>query len=310
MESHGNLLTTVVLVAIWLLLALKVFRFDKLASTMFNGTFAVVIVSGMLVFAFAVVFGLIGAAAQWVTGDEQIGLYIGLAGATLIAALYVFANLPYGFGWDDLAYLVKEEIPARIREFLKIKVARETEGKNTSLLLKLANQIVEEEKSSGWYYFLATIFFIGTYFFLKDYEHSSLYFYLEYMDWWRKTPLLVALYALFMLFYRWIYRSRFIKAPFTKIVALLEVLERGGQYMAFYDEGDGEYYGICSLEEKPPRYPNTPWNERFVDIGDGELGYLLSSTMDYFDFRRVYLNIKNGGVKGYLQCLQQKEADA
>lgn len=309
-STFADVIVSLLIVVVWLSIAFKIFRFDKFASNIFNGTFASVVIAAMLIVAFGTATGLIGAMVVWVTGSEQIGLYIGLAGATLIAIFWIWSQAAESFGSDYLAYLVKEEIPARIRDFLKVKVARETEEKNTDLVLKLASQIIEEEKSSGWYYFLATIFFIGTYFFLKDYEHGSLYYYLEYMDWWKKTPLLLVLYVLFMLFYRWIYRSRFIKAPFAKIVGLLEVLSRAGQHMVFYDSDDGERFGLCLLDEKPVRYPDTPREQWFVDIGDGEIGYLLSPVMEYVVFRSAYFNIRNGGVRGYLDWLKKKHSNA
>lgn len=317
MEAQvSTVLSTLFIAIIWLSIGFKTFRFDKLASNIFYGALGGSMIIGLLLAVFGSAVGMIAYLAILITGDERIGFYIGLSVATILAGVWGYAVLSGKFGWDDLMYLVREDIPERIRDFFKIKVDRETEKQNTALVVKLANYIIAEEKSSSWYYFLATVFFIATYLvfiaLLPEYGPNARYlrYQLEGMDWWKKIPLLLTAYAAFMLLYRLTYRARFIKTPFAKIVTLLEALNRDGQHMVFYDHEDGEHYGVCLLQEKPDRYPSAPRWLEFVDIGDGELGYLLTPTMDYEVFRRAYLNISNRGVRGYLDWLAKESEKA
>lgn len=288
---------------IWLAIAFKVFRFDKLASRFFNAPFVVYAI-GFCLLPVAIVFALVFLATNWIVDDRSFSINFSLAatGILIIVGCGIWLSdkhVRYQF-LDFVLY----EVPDQIRNFLKIKVDRQTEQKNTDLILKLASEMNKAERETGWYYFLATTLYIGTYFLLYVFHDFEYHF--EYMEWWKKYPILLGFYLAYMMLYREIYRARFIKNLFASVVVILEAAQRNDEYFSYYDYDDGEHYGLCLLDEKPTRYPDTPNHRMFVDIGDGELGYLIRPTIEYEEFINSYVAINNLGVKGYLDWLNNK----
>lgn len=308
--TYENYVANFIIFGILLAMVLKLLKLDKLASTTFNSAILFPALAVIPFLIFVLIYGLLSLIVQ----SQMLKAYIAIAITACGILMYLVT-----MNVDSDNYLqeitLKEKIKIRY-ELLKDQAIfyskkyffPQSESKEKSehieILAFYDYKIKSESENKIWYLALATIFYICVYQLLMDQDYFE--YFLYQLGTFQKYTLVIGFLFLFLFLYN-LYYSKDSKLFFSKIIDLVNFLEKEKQYVLIVDDPERKgLYSYLLVKYHPWKNKENTNYYFFTHTKEMDLAYWINSRLDFRHFRNVTNQISKHGVEGFIDLVISK----